>query len=116
MALIDSPRSSLPSVEDERNHTSVTSLTEEKLTPNRKAASPFSFFVSRLRIACRLQHGVAHFANNDLIDHRRAHQYATFRLLPSEHPYIDLRYPFADCGARENTCACHVTRRRGHRV
>ena len=35
MALIDSPRSSLPSVEDERNHTSVTRLTEEKLTPNR---------------------------------------------------------------------------------
>jgi hypothetical protein len=38
------------------------------------------------------------------------------RLLPSEHPYIDLRYRFADCGARENTCSCHVTRRRGRRV
>ena len=36
--------------------------------------------------------------------------------LSREHPYIDLRYRFADCGARENTCSCHVTRRRGRRV
>jgi hypothetical protein len=35
MASIDSPRLSLPSVDDERDHTSVPRLTEERLTPNR---------------------------------------------------------------------------------
>jgi hypothetical protein len=35
MASIDSPRLSLLSVDDERDDTSATRLTEEKLTPNR---------------------------------------------------------------------------------
>jgi hypothetical protein len=35
MALIDSPRLSLPSDDDERGHPSVTRLMEERLTPNK---------------------------------------------------------------------------------
>jgi hypothetical protein len=52
MALIDSPRLSLPSVDDERDHSSATRLTEERPTPNRWAASLLSSFILRLRLVC----------------------------------------------------------------
>jgi hypothetical protein len=52
MALIDSPRLSLPSVDDERDHTSATPLTEERLTPNKWAASLFSSLALRLLLVC----------------------------------------------------------------